>query len=99
RPECRFSVDWSNPVTALLPHLSKMRRLARLMREQAIQEAARGEADAALDDVGALFRMSRHTAEEPIFISLLVARAVEAQGYSVLARVAEERPLDRSQVE
>jgi len=86
-PECSFNVDWSNPVYARLPHLLTMRRLARLMSAQVAAELAAGDVDRAIEDTGVLFRMSRHTAAEPVLISMMVARAMERTGYGSLAQV------------
>lgn len=84
-PHCRFSVDWSNPVTARLDHLKSMRTLAEALEADAIQQAAAGRSDEAIADADTIFRMSRHLSEEPVMISLLVARRLESTGYSALA--------------
>jgi hypothetical protein len=99
RPACRFDVDWSNPMMARLPHLPAARRLARLMRNQAVREAGAGQTDAALGDAEALFRMSRHFAAEPTLISILVARSIEREGYTALAAVLAAAPLSPQQLD
>lgn len=92
-PECRFPVDWNaSPEKIAFPHYAMMRRLARMMAAQSWEDAEQGHPAAALADVRAVLNMGRHLRREPVLISFLVARAIEAIGNSALAAVLIKAP-------
>jgi hypothetical protein len=97
---CRFPVDYGakNLAGILLPHLSKMRWLAELVRDQARWEAQQGQMDAALADIAVLFRMSEHLTPEPILISGLTAMSIEKMGYTALADILDTPLLSAAQL-
>jgi hypothetical protein len=89
-PACRFPVDWNkSPETISFPHYAELRKLARMMMAQAIQEARRGQTQAALQDVRAVFAIASHLQNEPVLIGFLVARAIDAMGNRALGQVLD----------
>lgn len=102
-PSCRFPTKWQEPAfTILFPDLAYLRKFARLMSASAVQEAQDGQTAQAIEDVGAIYRMSEHAASDPILISLLVSIAIENIGHNALAQVFEYSnftPAQKRQVE
>ena len=98
-PEYRSDVDWTQtpPSQILLPHYSELRKLARLLGVQAIQEARAGQNDAALNDVRAIYRMSDHLKNEPMMIGFLVARAISNIADTALDEVLQNQALSPAQ--
>jgi hypothetical protein len=74
-PGCRFDIEWSKGFAMLLPHLAKVRALARFCADATAVAAAQGDAALAARRLGAGIAMARHIAREPILISQLVAYA------------------------
>lgn len=76
-PHSRFNLDYGNenPASILLPHLSALKNLCRILQLRASAELALGKTDAALDDLDLMFRLTDATREEPILISHLVRLA------------------------
>lgn len=87
-PGGRF--DWAlrpNPLETLLPHLSRLRLLARLKAIQAIDRANRGDLSHAVKDVDILFRLSSLLADEPGGVSQLVRIACEVTAVETVERM------------
>lgn len=63
---------------ALLPNLTDMRRLARLLCVSAMVKRARGDLDGATDDCLAVMRLARHSASDGTVIGTLVQFSIEA---------------------
>jgi len=91
RPRCRFPVDYSDPVTALFPHLSQMRKCARLLSVRMFVQAQRGEMSAALDTMGTSLGLCRALAAEPLLIGALVRYAVLGLGLDGLRASLRDR--------
>jgi hypothetical protein len=88
KPGCRFVRDWSRPmIDMLLPEIGNMRQAARLLAVAARQEAAGGDAAAALRDVVRIHRLGVHTAAEPIAVSGLVGQAIDSMAIETMASV------------
>jgi hypothetical protein len=72
--------DWELPMEegwyVLLPHLSKMRASARLLRADARRLAINGDAAASVERLAAMVRMAQHSARDHVLISSLVAAAI-----------------------
>ncbi|MCA9285187.1 MAG: hypothetical protein KDA22_08245, partial [Phycisphaerales bacterium] len=76
RPDAQFIEDRSAGYALNLPHLSVMRAFSRLARLEAAVKFADGDVDGAVDAMGAISRMSVHTANDGLAISSLVAASV-----------------------
>jgi len=76
KPLCRFDVEWEAGPNAVLPHLGVMRNLARHAIAVAKYHEFSGQPEKAAVIYADLTRMAAHMAEEPMFISGLVAVAV-----------------------
>ncbi len=77
RPECNFNLKYEDGAGALLPHLAKMRSVARLLCAKALIEADAGNSDKAFDTILVGLRMSNHLKDEPSLISQLVRIACD----------------------
>lgn len=73
---CDWGVETEEGVYALLPHLRELRMSARLLRADARRLLDAGEIEAASERIAALYRLSAHTASDPVLISSLVAVAI-----------------------
>jgi hypothetical protein len=78
RPQCWFSLDWSDPPTMKVPHLAKMRNLARFVGCSAVVAGMQGKQAEALDDLRVGFVMSRHVCPEPTLIDQLVCYGMDS---------------------
>jgi len=77
-------IEEQGPYT-LLPHLSKLRELARLGLLGARVRLAGKQATAAIDDLFAVYRMARHSQAGDVLISHLVGIAIEAMANQFVA--------------
>ncbi len=73
---CDWGVETEEGIYALLPHLSELRRSARLLRADARRLLDADEIEAASERVAALYRLSAHAASDPVLISSLVSVAI-----------------------
>lgn len=81
---CDWGVDWSDGPETLLPHLGKARRLAKLAMLRGRVSLADGKTDAALADIAAALRLSRHVGGNGVLIQLLVQFAIEQDALDML---------------
>ncbi len=95
-PDCRFEVRLENGAPSS-SHLFPMHSLALVLSAHAIEKANERQADAALSDVVALFRMSEHIAREKNMMAGLIAASLERLSYSTLRRVIETTPISPQQ--
>lgn len=80
-PTCDFGIDYSGGPTTLLPHLAVQRRLARLLKADAVRLLAAGDKDGAARRVAALLRMaSQIGGSAQTSIEMLVAMAISELG-------------------
>ena len=84
RPLCRYPVALTNGVTVLLPHLTRIKDCAMLLRQEVLSQAARGHTDAATTAILAGFRLARSLDNEPLLISKLVEIASLGQAFDAL---------------
>ncbi|MCE9613829.1 MAG: hypothetical protein K8T26_06100 [Lentisphaerae bacterium] len=75
-PKCRFPIRYEDNYTALLPHLSVMRDLARIFKLRAVSELEAGDTGAALGDVQKCLRLADAVKDEPLLVSFLVRKAM-----------------------
>lgn len=89
RADCDFGVDRSAGLDAILPHLGKMRGLARALRTDAERALAANELDPAAQRVAAMIRLGRHiTQHGESMIEWLVGSAIASMG----AGFVKDRP-------
>jgi hypothetical protein len=72
RPRCRFPVEWQEGAAVLLPHLSKMRGLSRLISAQGVLLSIDGDVSRTLQAVRAGIELGDALAQEPDEVSQLV---------------------------
>lgn len=76
---CDFGTDWSQGLNAMMPHLGKVRGLARVLRADTSRLLAAGDADGAAKRIAAMLRMANQVGRGGrTTIELLVAAAVGA---------------------
>lgn len=75
RPQCRFPIQYEKGFACLLPHLSSLRQIARVLQLRALAELEAGQSEAALKDVRLMLRVANSLETEPMLISLLVRMA------------------------
>ncbi|NQT00626.1 MAG: hypothetical protein HQ580_01240 [Planctomycetes bacterium] len=72
RDSCRFDLDYDEGLNMLLPHLSDLRDLARILCAKAYFEAKTGNPDTAWDMVPVQLKFADALRAEPVLISQLV---------------------------
>lgn len=75
--ECDWGLDKQDGLMMLLPHLGKARDLARIACLRARLEFQRGDAPAALEDLGDVIVFARHSGAGSTLIALLVQVSIE----------------------
>ena len=86
---CAFPHDWDDPIAFIslpAPH-GKMREAARELMLRAEVQSWDGEADAALDSCGEVFRLAEAAQTDPTLIGQLVAWGISSMGRTELGRV------------
>lgn len=84
-PNCDWGLEFSAGPHMVMPHLSKARQMARFAALHARKQFADGNQDAALETLGDLFVMTRHTGGDSVLISLLVQYAIESMTFELTA--------------
>ena len=84
-PACYFDHDYGRPsLSMLLPEMSQFQNAARILAMDARVKTAAGKTDRAVEDIQAVFGLARHSAANPILISLLVAMNADDIGVHML---------------
>jgi hypothetical protein len=95
RPACNFGTQYNPPSVALvLPPLSKMRDLSRLLCLSSRAAASKGRMADAMDDLHAAWVLAEHCTAEPALIASLVAFAAEAQAFDTFQYVLDHSTLN-----
>jgi hypothetical protein len=97
-PQSRYPVDWSPGPGTLLPHLSKVKELSRLLWVEATMMSLAGEKERAADDLVDLFRLAHSLQGEPCMISQLVRVQCVRLGTVTLEQVLNRCALNESQL-
>ncbi len=79
-PVCDFELAYENGFELVMPHLSKLRGGARLLRVEARSLLMNGKPADAAERVAAMLRMSRQLKDDGILISSLVGMAIASAG-------------------
>jgi hypothetical protein len=77
-PKCRFPIDLNKGHGILLPHLSKLRNLVRLIAAETILIAEDGDALPVADNILSMLKIHHALDNEPIIISSLVVMAIQS---------------------
>ncbi|MCI0745803.1 MAG: hypothetical protein L0Y58_10400 [Verrucomicrobia subdivision 3 bacterium] len=77
----RYPVDLTPAMKTLLPHLSKMRAIARLLQAEALVAVQDGDAARAVRSVTAILSQSRSLSPEPIPVSQFVSYSIDASAF------------------
>jgi len=82
---CDWSEDYEDGIRLVLPHLSKVRTLARLTALHARNEFEQGHWKAGAEDVTALLKLARHLEIDPMIIPNLVGYWTERMAIEAAA--------------
>jgi hypothetical protein len=94
----RYPVDLTPGFNALLPHLSKLKSVARLLQAEAAVAVADGDAQRAVEAVKAILGIGRSLSNEPLLISQLVSHATDAMAFATLDYVMRRLALTDAQL-
>ncbi len=75
-PRCRFPVRYEDGISALFPHLTPLRGLARSYTARSRAHFAAGKVDLATHDLVTAIRLARALDDEPILITELMQAAI-----------------------
>jgi hypothetical protein len=92
RPTCWFPLDYSQGPNLQLPHLAKLRNLARFLAATSYALAERGDAATAWECIVQQLRFADLLRDEPILITQLVRLAIARMAVSTLQDVAALAP-------
>ena len=76
QPYCDFELDYGEGLDLEVPHLTPLRRIARLMATDALVRLPEGDAAAATAAASALYRVADHLCDDRLIISSLVGQAI-----------------------
>ena len=96
-PLCRFPNRWENLMQVRFTALPILRQYSRLMRASAIQEAHDGHTEQAIEDLGVIYRMSNHAADDPLLVASLTKIHCEGIGHNTLAAILRDSRLTSTQ--
>ena len=88
-----YQLDYSQGFDLMLPHLTRMRTLARVMQADALVKLHDGDAGAAADRIASMYRMGSHMGEDRIVISSLVGQIVWKAGDQALQTMLDRGAL------
>jgi type II secretory pathway pseudopilin PulG len=78
----RYPVDLTPGPNALLPHLTQLRAIGRLLEGEVVVAVADGDSARAVDALKTMLAVGRSLAHEPLLISQLVEHAVDAIAFN-----------------
>jgi hypothetical protein len=96
--ECRFPVEFSKGISALLPHAQKFRSVQRLLQLEARVRFHRGDLDGALQSVHDMLKTAQALDHQPTLIEHLVRVAVYMVAFSEIEYLLTETPLTEPQL-
>jgi hypothetical protein len=94
---CRFDHDYTAGINMLLPNLSEMRNLARILGAKAYLEAEAGRPDASWKLVQTQLRFADAMRNEPILITQLVRFAMIRTSCETIQKLCEAAPPNAEQ--
>lgn len=87
---CRYDLDYSKGAEILMPHISHLRNLSRIVCGQALVAAAEGKEKESWDTVIVALRLADALREEPLLISQLVRIAQFAMTADTIQALTKE---------
>jgi len=90
----RYPIDLTRGHATLVPHLSEIRQVGRLLCLKAILHAERGEPQLAVQALVGAFAVANSQTMEPVLISQLVRQSAQATTLSALERALNRTDLD-----
>lgn len=90
---CDWGLDYSEGMLLLLPHLSSIRNLARLVLADGKVAAAQGDYELALDRCLSVHKMSGHIGDD-VLVSYLVAIASNKMANKCIVDILSDMPAD-----
>jgi hypothetical protein len=97
-PKSRYPVDLTPGIASLLPHLTRVKSLAELLKWEAIYHSARGNRTDAVRAIESGFGIAASLEDEPVDISALVRISCLWTALSALERVVTEQQLSESEI-
>jgi hypothetical protein len=97
RPAAAFDVDWTDPLTASLAHLAKLRSVARFLAAAAIVASHEGRQTEALERLRMGFVLARRPSAEPSMVAHLVSYAIHAMLTAAAEYVLAHGPLPEAE--
>lgn len=94
---CHHDLDRTQGFELALPHLNRMRQMARIARADVWVRLHDGDGAAAADRIASLYRMSGHAGDDRIIISSLVGQAVFQMADGLTQRALDTGALDAAQ--
>ena len=88
-----YQLDYAQGFALTLPHVAKMRTLARVMQADALVKLHDGRPAAAADRIASIYRMGNHVGQDRIVISSLVGQAVWQIGDQALQTMLDRGAL------
>ncbi len=88
-----YQHDYAQGFALTLPHLGKMRTLARVMQADALVKLHDGQAAAAAGRIASIYRMGNHVGQDRIVISSLVGQVVWQTGDEALQTMLDRGAL------
>lgn len=98
RPQTRYPVDLTPGMNALLPHLSKLKSIARLLQAELVVAVDETNTASATDALKTMLAVGRSLGREPILISQLTAYALDAIAFASAAYLLNRLALDDQQL-
>jgi hypothetical protein len=98
-PKSRYPVDLNPGLASLLPHLTRVKAMAELLKWEAIYHSARGDRTNAVRAIESGFGVAASLKDEPIDISALVRISCLWMALSALERVVTEQQLSESEID
>ncbi|MEM7229478.1 MAG: hypothetical protein AAF432_11765 [Planctomycetota bacterium] len=89
-----FGLDYSEGFEMMLPHLSELRQVARLMRVDAQVRLVDGDSAGAADRIAAMYRIGEHVGQDGTVVSSLVGNAIFSFGDGFVDVMVDQGGLD-----
>ncbi|HJT32636.1 MAG TPA: hypothetical protein VJ783_11390 [Pirellulales bacterium] len=96
--QARFPTRFADGIQMLLPHAQQLRIGARLLALESVVAAHRGQPDAAVDSIVAMFAVARSLEQEPVLISQLVRMALGGMARQRIQWLLSAATLDDGQL-
>ncbi|HEX7862145.1 MAG TPA: hypothetical protein VF773_17555 [Verrucomicrobiae bacterium] len=98
-PNSRYPIDLRDGFATLLPHLTHVKRMAELLKWEAIYHSARSNRTNALRGVESGFLLAASLKDEPVEVSALMRISCLRMALSALERVVTEQRLTESEID